>query len=84
MIAVGVSAGLDGARLRACMTSATTKGRLARDIDEGSRLDVSSTPTVFVNGKKLKSMGVFLLAVEEEKKRLNLNAPPTAAAARKR
>lgn len=75
VLALGAAAGLERGKLNACMDSATTKGRLSRDIDEGWRVGVESTPTIFVNGKKLKSPNVFLLAVEEERKRLNLPAP---------
>lgn len=74
VLTLGAAAGLDRAKLSSCMSSATTRGRLNLDIEEGWRLGVASTPTLFVNGKKLKSPNVFLLAVEEERKRLNL--PP--------
>jgi len=74
VLRIGASVGLDGATLRSCMDSAATKGLLARDIDEGWNFGVGSTPTIFVNGRKLQSTGVFLLAIEEERKRLNL--PP--------
>ena len=60
------------------MDSAATKGLLARDIEEGWNAGVASTPTLFVNGRKLQSTGVFLLAIEEERKRLNL--PPVSGA----
>lgn len=74
VFALGAAAGLDRGKLASCMDSATAKGRLASDIEEGWRVGVASTPTIFVNGKKLKSPNVFLLAVEEERKRLNLPA----------
>ena len=75
---IGGSVGLDRASLSACMDSAATKGLLARDIEEGWNAGVASTPTLFVNGRKLQSTGVFLLAIEEERKRLNL--PPVSGA----
>ncbi|MBK5255600.1 MAG: thioredoxin domain-containing protein, partial [Vicinamibacteria bacterium] len=74
VVRIGVSAGLDASTLVSCMDAAGTKGRLAKDIDEAARVGVGSTPTLFVNGRKLQSSGVFLLAIEEERKRLNL--PP--------
>jgi protein-disulfide isomerase len=74
VLRIGVSAGLDASALGSCMDAAATKGRLAKDIDEAARVGVLSTPTLFVNGRKLQSSGVFLLAIEEERKRLNL--PP--------
>lgn len=70
------AAGLDPARVSACMDSAATRGKLQADIDEGWRLGVGSTPTIFVNGRALKTPSVFLLAVEEERKRLGLNQTP--------
>ena len=72
VLKVGASVGLDGAKLKACMDSAAAKGILAKDIDEAWKLGVGSTPTMFVNGRKLQSTGVFLLAIEEERKRLKL------------
>ncbi|MBX7186457.1 MAG: DsbA family protein, partial [Vicinamibacteria bacterium] len=72
VLKIGASVGLDGAKLKACMDSAAAKGILAKDIDEGWKLGVGSTPTMFVNGRKLQSTGVFLLAIEEERKRLKL------------
>jgi protein-disulfide isomerase/uncharacterized membrane protein len=69
---IGGAVGLDGKKLSACMDSAASRGLLAKDIEEGDRIGVGSTPTIFVNGRKLQSSGVFLLAIDEEKKRLNL------------
>ncbi len=75
VLRIGGSVGLDPSALGACMEAATTKGRLLKDIDEAARLGVESTPTIFVNGRKLQSSTVFLLAIEEERKRLNLPSP---------
>jgi len=72
VLRIGASVGLDQKKLSSCMDAAPTKGLLAKDIDEGGRVGVESTPTIFVNGRKLSSTSVFLLALEEEKKRLNL------------
>ena len=74
VLKIAASVGLEGARLSSCMDSASAKGRLAKDVEEGGRVGVESTPTIFINGRKLQSMGVFLLGIEEERKRLNL--PP--------
>ena len=79
VLRIGASVGLDGQKLGACMNAASTRGLLAKDIDEGWPLGVSSTPTLFVNGRKLSSTGVFLLALEEERKRLNLPTPSASA-----
>jgi protein-disulfide isomerase len=74
VLRLGGEAGLDKARLTACLGAAATRGLLAREIEEGGRLGIGSTPTLFVNGRKLRSVNVFFLAVEEERKRLGL--PP--------
>lgn len=80
VLSIGVAAGLDRGSLGKCMDSAAVKGRLAREVEEGARIGVGSTPTILVNGRKIPSTGVFLLAVEEERKRLKLppftGAPP--------
>jgi protein-disulfide isomerase/uncharacterized membrane protein len=78
VLKIGASVGLDGVKLKSCMDSAATRGLLAKDIDEGWRVGVASTPTIFVNGRRLQSAGVFLLAIEEERKRLAL--PPVSGA----
>ena len=75
VLKIGASVGLDSAKLGVCMDSAATKGRLLKDVEEAARVGVSSTPTVFVNGRKLTSTSSFLLAMDEERKRLNLKAP---------
>ena len=80
VLRVGDLAGLDRTRLNACLESAATKGRLAADIEEGLRIGVGSTPTVVINGRRLPSVNVFFLALEEERKRLNLSLPPGAPA----
>ncbi len=81
VLRIGAAVGLDEGKLKSCMDSAATRGILAKDIDEGWNVGVGSTPTIFVNGRKLQSTGVFLLAIEEERKRLNLPqvgaAPPS-------
>ncbi len=43
--------GLDAAKYDACMTSAKYAGRIQASHDEGLRLGVSSTPTMFVGGR---------------------------------
>ena len=79
---IGASVGLDRNRLGACMDSQATRGILARDIADGWKVGVGgSTPTVFINGRKVPSTNLFLLSLEEERKRLNL-PPPGAPAPR--
>ena len=79
VLRLGASAGLDAAKLGACVAASSTRGRLTAEIEEGFRIGVGSTPTVVVNGRRLGSSNVFLLAVDEERKRLNLANAATAA-----
>lgn len=79
VLGLGAAAGLDSAKLGACMNATATKGRLAAEIAEGLKIGVASTPTVVVNGRRLPSSSVFLLAVDEERKRLNLPVAATPA-----
>lgn len=78
VLKIAASVGLDAGRMTSCMNSAATKGLLAKDVEEGRNVGVGSTPTMFVNGRKLQNTGAFLLALDEERKRLNL--PPLAGA----
>ena len=72
VLQVAASAGLDRARVSACMDSAGTRGLLTKDIQEGLQVGVGSTPTLFINGRKVESTNYFFLALEEERKRLGL------------
>ncbi|MGH9391553.1 MAG: DsbA family protein, partial [Vicinamibacteria bacterium] len=63
---------LEANALRQCLSSASAKAKLDRDIAEGRRLQVNATPTVFVNGKRLEQIEGFLKAIESESKRLGL------------
>jgi protein-disulfide isomerase len=47
----GVQAGLDRDKLSACINSKATLPRVRQDYLEGEKLNVSSTPTFFINGK---------------------------------
>ncbi len=75
VVRFATEAGLDGKALSQCLSSASARAKLDRDIAEGRRLDVNSTPTVFVNGKRLEQIGGFLKAIESEAKRLGLPMP---------
>ncbi len=83
VLKIGASVGLEGPKLAACMDSAATRGRLLKDVEEAARVGVGSTPTVLVNGRKLASTSAFLLAMEEERKRLNLKIPGASPATEK-
>jgi protein-disulfide isomerase/uncharacterized membrane protein len=80
VLRIGEAVGLDRAKFGACIDGAAAQGRLAAEVEEGHRIGVQSTPTVLINGRKLASVNVFLLAIEEERKRLKLPPPPATAA----
>lgn len=79
VVRIAVGAGLEPTPFGACLDSSKAKQRLAADIAEAERLHVNSTPTLFVNGKRLANINLFLQAVESESRRLGL--PPLAGAA---
>ena len=45
--------GMDAAKFSACFDNATNRQRVQGDMDEGNRDGVSSTPTIFINGRAL-------------------------------
>jgi len=47
------AAGVKGADIAVCADKPETVGRIERSIELGKSLDVSSTPTVFVNGRRV-------------------------------
>ena len=59
-------AGLDGVALGTCLAAPRTKERLTTQIDEARRLGVQSTPTLYINGKKLPRINDFVQVVDKE------------------
>jgi protein-disulfide isomerase len=45
--------GLDAARFETCLTDPATQARVSQDIEEGVALNVESTPTFFINGRRI-------------------------------
>lgn len=45
--------GLDGQRLAECTKTDEISSKVQRDLEEGTRLGISSTPTFFINGHKV-------------------------------
>jgi protein-disulfide isomerase len=45
---------LDGMQLGRCMDNKATDAEISREVDEGRSLQVSATPTIFLNGRKLE------------------------------
>src|SRR5215469_7862042 len=53
MIDFAVRAGLDKDAFKTCMASPEAKAAIQADLDEGKTVQITSTPTVFVNGRPL-------------------------------
>jgi len=51
LLQLGESAGINRLKLAACMDSEATLSRVEADLREGNELQVTSTPTCFINGK---------------------------------
>lgn len=52
------SAGVKGSEMAACSAKPETATRVQHSIDLGTSLDVNSTPTIFINGRKLTAGGI--------------------------
>jgi protein-disulfide isomerase/uncharacterized membrane protein len=59
-------AGLNAAAMQGCLEDPKAKSELAADVAEGNRLGVNSTPTVYINGKKLPRINDFVAVVDKE------------------
>jgi len=59
-------AGLNAAALEGCLDDPKTKADLAAQIAEANRLGITSTPTLYVNGKKLPRINDFVPVVDKE------------------
>jgi protein-disulfide isomerase/uncharacterized membrane protein len=81
-IGFATDVGIPGPAMGACLDAPATTARLNADIDEGVRVGVRATPTVFLNGKMLPRVNDFLLAVDKESRRLGLPPMPTAPPSR--
>ncbi len=66
VVRIAGEAGLNAAAMEGCLDDPQTKAALAAQIAEGNRLGVSSTPTVYVNGKKLPRINDFVAVVDRE------------------
>ena len=56
--------GVDAAVLTSCMAAGETALSISRDIEEGKQLNIQSTPTFFVNGRKIE--GLYPTAVWDQ------------------
>ncbi len=74
VLRIATEIGLNVPAFEACLAAPKTTERLKADIAEGKQIDVTGTPTLLINGKKLPRLNDFLQAIEKESKRLGL--PP--------
>jgi protein-disulfide isomerase/uncharacterized membrane protein len=77
VVRVAGEAGLNAAAIEGCLEDPKAKTDLAADIAEGNRLGVNSTPTVYINGKKLPRINDFVAVVDKEARKKGF--PPLAA-----
>jgi len=56
LTAIADGAGVKGAEIAACAAKPDTKARIDASIELGKSVDVSGTPTLFINGRKIGSL----------------------------
>ena len=69
MRAIAQEAGLDMAGFKACVASGKHQAAVQKDIEEGKRLDVTGTPTFFINGRVLvgaQPLEAFARVIDDE------------------
>ena len=72
VVALAESAGADKAAFFACMGSSEAAQELEGQIQEAKRAGVKSTPSVFLNGRKLPRADALVQGIKSESKRLGL------------
>ncbi len=68
LLAYGEQAGLDRAQLAGCIDAKSSLSRIQRDMAEAKRIEVVSTPTLFINGRMmvgLPSEDAYYQAIDE-------------------
>jgi protein-disulfide isomerase len=66
--------GLDAAKFEACLSSQAHNAAVQKDLEEGKKLGVTSTPAFFINGRPLagaQSVDAFARIIDEELARSN-------------
>jgi protein-disulfide isomerase len=53
---LATAAGLDAAKISACAATPETDARIKKSMDLGQSLDVNSTPTFFINGRRVQAI----------------------------
>ena len=71
-------AGLNPSAMEGCLDDPKTKAALAAQVAEGNRLGITSTPTVYIDGKKLPQINYFVAVVDKEARKKG--SPPLASA----
>ena len=74
VVRLAAEAGLNAAAIEGCLDDPQTKAALAAEIAEANRLGIHSTPTVYINGKKLPRLNDFVSVVDKEAQKKG--APP--------
>jgi protein-disulfide isomerase/uncharacterized membrane protein len=69
-------AGLNPDAMRGCLEDPQAKADLAAQIEEGRRIGINATPTLYVNGKKLPRINDFVAVVDREAQKSGF--PPLA------
>jgi len=59
------ASGVKGAEIAACASKPETTTRVEHSMDLGKSLDVNSTPTIFINGRKLSAGGLPYEALQK-------------------
>ncbi|HEY7924323.1 MAG TPA: thioredoxin domain-containing protein, partial [Vicinamibacteria bacterium] len=66
VIRLAGEAGLNASAMEGCLDDPKTKAALAAQVAEGNRLGITSTPTVYIDGKKLPQINYFVAVVDKE------------------
>jgi len=67
--AVAQETGLDMASFKECVASGKHRAAVQKDVEEGNRLDVTGTPTFFINGRVLagaQPLQAFVRVIDDE------------------
>ncbi|MFI4944899.1 MAG: thioredoxin domain-containing protein [Burkholderiales bacterium] len=78
VIRLAGEAGLNASAMEGCLDDPKTKAALAAQVAEGNRLGITSTPTVYIDGKKLPQINYFVAVVDKEARKKG--SPPLAPA----
>ncbi len=76
VVRIAGEAGLNAAAMPGCLEDPSTKAALEAQIAEGNRLQVNSTPTLYIDGKKLPRINDFVAVVDKEARKKGF--PPLA------